>query len=155
MICSFIKIKNREISHLLAINSRVKPPFSDYGDNFSEIFELTSKWFHTNLYLKENIQSLEYLKKRNISEDTRTSSPQTSNANLIIGGTTSGSPYVAFQLNACQFEFPQLATEDVISMSVNFVGQEPNATKGKGGGTRGGSGEIRPNIWRGFYPKKP
>ena len=70
---------------------------------------------------------------RNISEDTRTSSPQTSNANLIIGGTTSGDPYVAFQMNACQFEFPQLATEDVISMSVNFVGQEPTATKGKGG----------------------
>ncbi len=37
---TFIKIKNREISQLLAINSRVKPPFSDYGDNFSELFEL-------------------------------------------------------------------------------------------------------------------
>ena len=37
---TFIKIKNREISKLLAINSRVKPPFSDYGDNFSELFEL-------------------------------------------------------------------------------------------------------------------
>ena len=35
----FIKIKNREISQLLAINSRVKPPFSDYGDNFSELCE--------------------------------------------------------------------------------------------------------------------
>jgi len=37
---TFIKIKNREISQLLAINSRVKPPFSDYGDNFSELYEL-------------------------------------------------------------------------------------------------------------------
>ena len=37
---TFIKIKNREISKLLAINSKVKPPFSDYGDNFSELFEL-------------------------------------------------------------------------------------------------------------------
>jgi len=37
---TFIKIKNREISQLLAINSRVKPPFSDYGGNFSEIAEL-------------------------------------------------------------------------------------------------------------------
>jgi len=37
---TFNKIKNREISKLLAINSRVKPPFSDYGDNFSELFEL-------------------------------------------------------------------------------------------------------------------
>ena len=68
---------------------------------------------------------------RNITEDSRTSSAQTSNANLIIGGTTA--PYVAFQLDACQFEFPQIATDDVISMSVNFVGQEPTATKGDGG----------------------
>ena len=34
---------------------------------------------------------------------------------------------------ACQFEFPQIATDDVISMSVNFVGQEPTATRGTGG----------------------
>lgn len=68
---------------------------------------------------------------RNIANDSRTSSAQTSNANLIIGGTTA--PYVAFQLDATQFEFPQLATEDVISMTVNFVGQEPTASKGDGG----------------------
>ncbi len=37
---TFTKLKRREISKLLAINSRVKPPFSDYGDNFSELFEL-------------------------------------------------------------------------------------------------------------------
>lgn len=68
---------------------------------------------------------------RNITEDSRTSSAQTSNANLIIGGTTA--PYVAFQLDACQFEFPQIATDDVVSMSVNFVGQEPTASRGDGG----------------------
>ena len=37
---TYIKIKNRKISQLLVINSRVKPPFSDYGDNFSELCEL-------------------------------------------------------------------------------------------------------------------
>ena len=37
---TLIKIKKREFSELFAINSRVKPPFSDYGDNFSELFEL-------------------------------------------------------------------------------------------------------------------
>ena len=37
---TFIKIKSGEITKLLIINSRVKPPFSDYGDNFSEICEL-------------------------------------------------------------------------------------------------------------------
>ncbi len=68
---------------------------------------------------------------RNILNDSRTSSAQTSNANLIIGGATA--PYVAFQLDACQFEFPQVQTEDVVSMTVNFVGQEPTATKGDGG----------------------
>lgn len=68
---------------------------------------------------------------RNIVNDSRTSSAQTSNANLIIGGTTA--PYVAFQLDAVQFEFPQLAIEDVISVSVNFVAQEPGAGCGQGG----------------------
>ena len=68
---------------------------------------------------------------RNIANDTRTSSAVTSNANLIIGGATA--PYMAFQLDACQFEFPTLAVEDVISLSVNFVGQEPTASKGDGG----------------------
>ena len=37
---TFIKLKKREFSKLLVIKSRVKPPFSDYGDNFSELFEL-------------------------------------------------------------------------------------------------------------------
>jgi len=82
------------------------------------------------MYLRTgDLESAGFL--RNISEDSRTSSAQTSNANLIIGGTTA--PYVAFQLDATQFEFPQIATDDVISMSVNFVGQEPTATKGDGG----------------------
>jgi len=82
------------------------------------------------MYLRTgDLESAGFL--RNISEDSRTSSAQTSNANLIIGGTTA--PYVAFQLDACQFEFPSIATDDVISMTVNFVGQEPTATKGDGG----------------------
>ena len=37
---TFIKIKSGEITKLFIINSRVKSPFSDYGENFSEIFEL-------------------------------------------------------------------------------------------------------------------
>src|SRR5210317_221669 len=68
---------------------------------------------------------------RNIQDDSRTASAQTSNANLIVGGATA--PYVAFQLDACQFEFPAIAVEDVISMTVNFVGQETSANKGTGG----------------------
>ena len=61
---TFIKIKNREISKLLDISSKVKPPFSDYGDNFSELFELVinniiviigwifmSKWFGLVFFL--------------------------------------------------------------------------------------------------------
>ena len=68
---------------------------------------------------------------RNISEDSRTASAQTSNANLVIGGFTA--PYVAFQLDAVEFDIPQLATEDVVSMTVSFLAQEPTATKGDGG----------------------
>ena len=37
---TFIKIKKGDFSKLLIIKSRIKPPFSDYGDNFSELFEL-------------------------------------------------------------------------------------------------------------------
>jgi hypothetical protein len=82
------------------------------------------------MYLRAgDTESAQFL--RNIANDSRTQSAQTSNANLIVGGFTA--PYVAFQLDATQFEFPQLAVEDVISMSVNFVGQEPLATKGAGG----------------------
>lgn len=82
------------------------------------------------MYLRTgDLESAGFL--RNISQDTRTSSAQTSNANLIIGGTTA--PYVAFQMDAVQFDFPALATEDVISMSVNFVAQETTANRGDGG----------------------
>lgn len=82
------------------------------------------------MYLRSgDTESAQFL--RNIANDTRTSSAATSNANLIIGGTTA--PYVAFQLDAVQFEFPQLAIEDIISMSVNFVAQEPGSGCGQGG----------------------
>lgn len=82
------------------------------------------------MYLRAgDSQSAQFL--RNIAQDSRTSSAQTSNANLIIGGATA--PYVAFAMPAVQFEFPQVAVEDVLSVSVNFVAQEPTATKGQGG----------------------
>jgi hypothetical protein len=82
------------------------------------------------MYLRAgNNQSAQFL--RNIAQDSRTSSAQTANANLVIGGTTA--PYVAFFMPAVQFEFPQVAVEDVLSVSVNFMAQEPTATKGQGG----------------------
>ena len=74
-------------------------------------------------------QSTQFM--RNIIQDSRTSSAQTSNANLIVGGATA--PYVAFSMPAVQFEFPQVAVEDVLAVSVNFMAQEPNASKGGGG----------------------
>ena len=46
---TFIKLKNRNFSKLFATNSRIKPPFSDYGDNFSELFELITKSLETSL----------------------------------------------------------------------------------------------------------
>ena len=84
----------------------------------------------TTMYLRAgDLESAGFL--RNISEDTRTNSAQTSNANVIIGGATA--PYVAFQMNAAQFSFPAIQTEDVISMSVDFMAQETSANKGDGG----------------------
>ena len=82
------------------------------------------------MYLRTgDLESAGFL--RNISEDTRTNSAQTSNANVIIGGAVA--PYVAFQMDAAQFSFPAVQTEDVISMSVDFMAQETTANKGSGG----------------------
>ena len=84
----------------------------------------------TTMYLRSgDLDSAGFL--RNISEDARTNSSQTSNANVIIGGATA--PYVAFQMDAAQFSFPAVQTEDVISMSVDFMAQETSANKGSGG----------------------
>jgi len=84
----------------------------------------------TTMYLRTgDLESAGFL--RNISEDARTNSAQTSNANVIIGGAVA--PYVAFQMDAAQFSFPAVQTEDVISMSVDFMAQETTANKGSGG----------------------
>ncbi len=37
---SLIKIRKKDYMELLNIESRIKPPFSDYGDNFDELFDL-------------------------------------------------------------------------------------------------------------------
>ncbi len=42
IIESFNKIKKRNYLKLLTIQSRIKPPFSDYGDNFDELFDLVA-----------------------------------------------------------------------------------------------------------------
>jgi len=67
---------------------------------------------------------------RNIVNDTRTQIAQASSANLKIGGSTA--PFVALAMPAVQFNFPTHAVEDIIGISVEFLAQEPNATKGSG-----------------------
>jgi hypothetical protein len=82
------------------------------------------------MYLRGDAnESAQFLRK--IANDSRTNSAQTANANLQIGG--SSAPNLSFLLPAVQFEFPQLSIDDVIGMSVNFVAQEPTASKGTGG----------------------
>ena len=84
----------------------------------------------TTMYLRgANGDSAQFL--RDILADTRTSTAQFANANLIVGGTTS--PYVSFFMPATQFDFPALNIEDIITTSVNFMAQETNANKGNGG----------------------
>jgi hypothetical protein len=68
---------------------------------------------------------------RNITNDTRTSIAQYSNANLKIGGTSA--PFVATYMPAVQFNFPTHTVEDIIGISVEFLAQEPTATRGTGG----------------------
>jgi hypothetical protein len=67
---------------------------------------------------------------RNIVTDTRTQIAQAASANLKIGGTTA--PFVAINMPAVQFNFPTHSVEDIIGISVEFLAQEPNATKGSG-----------------------
>jgi hypothetical protein len=67
---------------------------------------------------------------RNIVNDTRTQIAQAATANLKIGGSTA--PFVAIDMPAVQFNFPTHAVEDIIGISVEFLAQEPNATKGTG-----------------------
>ncbi len=67
---------------------------------------------------------------RNIVNDTRTQIAQVSSANLRIGGTTA--PFVAIDMPAVQFNFPTHSVEDIIGISVEFLAQEPTATKGTG-----------------------
>ena len=68
---------------------------------------------------------------RNIYSDTRTTSAQSATAKLWVGGNTA--PYISFNMAAVQFDFPQLAIDDVIGMTVNFVAQEATANRGDGG----------------------
>lgn len=67
---------------------------------------------------------------RNIVNDTRTSIAQASTANLRIGGSTA--PFVALYMPAVQFNFPTHSIEDIIGISVEFLAQEPTATRGTG-----------------------
>jgi hypothetical protein len=68
---------------------------------------------------------------RNIIQDPRTSIAQSSSANLKIGG--SFAPFVAIDMPAVQFNFPTHSVEDIIGISVEFLAQEPTATRGSGG----------------------
>jgi hypothetical protein len=67
---------------------------------------------------------------RNIVNDSRTSIAQVSTANLQIGGTSA--PSVAMYMPATQFNFPTHTVEDIIGISVEFLAQEPTATRGTG-----------------------
>ncbi len=73
-------------------------------------------------------QSAQFL--RNIVNDTRISIAQASSANLQIGGTTA--PYFAIYMPAVQYNFPTHSVEDIIGISVEFLAQEPTATRGTG-----------------------
>ncbi len=67
---------------------------------------------------------------RNIVNDSRTQIAQFANANLKIGGSTA--PFVAIDMPAVQFNFPTHSVEDIIGISVEFLAQESNETKGTG-----------------------
>jgi hypothetical protein len=69
--------------------------------------------------------------RKNIVEDTRTSHATAANANVQVGGTSA--PYIAFYMPAVQFSFPVHNIEDVISLTIDYVAQEPSTSCGNGG----------------------
>ena len=78
-------------------------------------------------YLRSGTDNTAQLFKQ-IIEDSRTASAQTSNANLKIGGATV--PFFAINMPAVQFDIPTHSIDDVIGMSVNFLAQETTAGRG-------------------------
>lgn len=56
-----------------------------------------------------------------ILTDTRTNSASSANINLVLSGSA---PNVQVLIGAAQFSFPQLAIEDITSMSVDFLAQK-------------------------------
>lgn len=69
--------------------------------------------------------------RRNIAGDTRTTHATAANANISVGG--SSAPYLAFYMPAVQFSFPVHNIEDVISLTIDYVAQEPTTSCGNGG----------------------
>lgn len=67
---------------------------------------------------------------RNIINDSRTTAILTSNANLVVGGTTA--PYVAFFMPAVNFEFPTHNIDDIIQIDATFLAEESNVNCGLG-----------------------
>ena len=83
-----------------------------------------------SMYLKDgSAESAGFLKA--IQEDKRTTSASTTSAKFFIGGKTGARLVV--EIPACQFDFPEVSIEDVISMTVSFHGQEPTNSTGQGG----------------------
>lgn len=73
------------------------------------------------MYLRGDAdESAQFL--NNIYNDTRTTSAATSNATVHVGGASA--PNVAIAMETVQFSFPEIAIEDVIAVSVEYVAQE-------------------------------
>lgn len=68
---------------------------------------------------------------RNIVTDTRVSHSNYANANVQVGGLTA--PYVAFYMPAVQYNFPTHSIEDIITVTAEYLAQEPASSCGDGG----------------------
>lgn len=68
---------------------------------------------------------------RNIMLDSRTDSSNTASITISVGG--SSRPNIALYMQAVQFDVPQIAVEDVIGVSFNYVAHENASNIGDGG----------------------
>tara|TARA_Y100000034_G_scaffold72285_1_gene87162 strand:+ start:713 stop:1975 length:1263 start_codon:yes stop_codon:yes gene_type:complete len=95
--------------------------------NFAGVRQVSGS---VSAYLKHDTdESAQFF--RNILADTRVSHSTAANANIIVGGATA--PYFSMYMPAVQFQLPVHAVEDIISVNIEYMAQEPSDSCGNGG----------------------
>lgn len=105
---------NNNISYLRAQESAKLNRPKKAITNVREVFGSATMYLRTG-----NAESVRFL--NSIRDDTRISSSEGSSAKLLIGGPTA--PFLSIELSAVHFDFPQITTDTIIAINVDFYAQ--------------------------------